>query len=159
MFRYKNWCCNMRDVSRDNWSLPMSDLLCFVVDLKVNAPYDLLSRFFSLSFSTSGLINKRKGQSVQKLYKKGIILLFSYGVVYFLIFWHMISVFNVLQHTKQYKNRTHLWMLFSACQGQNLGKVLKHFCRFEFCFFLAFHKLRDWSIYDRDRSVWRSPWN
>lgn len=112
--------------------------------------------FFSL---TSGLINKRKGQSVQKLYKKGIILLFSYGVVYFLFFWHMISVFNVLQHTKQYKNRTHLWMLFSACQGQNLGKVLKHFCRFEFCFFLAFHKLRDWSIYDRDRSVWRSPWN
>lgn len=114
---------------------------------------------FFLSFSTSGLINKRKGQSVQKLYKKGIILLFSYGVVYFLIFWHMISVFNVLQHTKQYKNRTHLWMLFSACQGQNLGKVLKHFCRFEFCFFLAFHKLKDWSIYDRDRSVWRSPWN
>lgn len=109
---------------------------------------------FFLSFSTSGLINKRKGQSVQKLYKKGIILLFSYGVVYFLIFWHMISVFNVLQHTKQYKNRTHLWMLFSACQGQTWGKFWNISA-----VFLAFHKLRDWSIYDRDRSVWRSPWN
>lgn len=150
----------MRDVSRDNWSLPKSDLLCFVLLMILKSMHHMIFyQGFFLSFSTSGLINKRKGQSIQKLYKKGIILLFSYGVVYFLIFWHMISVFNVLQHTKQYKNRTHLWMLFSACQGQNPGKFLKHFCRFEFCFFLAFHKLKDWSIYDRDRSVWRSPWN
>lgn len=141
-------------------ALSKSDLLCFVLLMILKSMHHMIFyQGFFLSFSTSGLINKRKGQSVQKLYKKGIILLFSYGVVYFLIFWHMISVFNVLQHTKQYKNRTHFWMLFSACQGQNLGKVLKHFCSFEFCFFLAFHKLRDWSIYDRDRSVWRSPWN
>lgn len=109
--------------------------------------------FFSLSPQVGWLISER-GKASKNFIKR--VLFCYFHMVYF---WHMISVFNVLQHTKQYKNRTHFWMLFSACQGQNLGKVLKHFCCFEFCFFLAFHKLRHWSIYDRDRSVWRSPWN
>lgn len=62
----------------------MSDRLCFVVDLKVNAPYDLLSRVFVFSPQVGCLISER-GKASKNFIKKFIILLFSYGVVCFLI--------------------------------------------------------------------------